>query len=152
MGIINLDDIAVEAPKNDFSPLPEGNYNAHVAEVEERTTKAGNGKYSRIEFKIADDLYVGRRIWHNVTIENPNPKAVEIGMKQLVILAKAAGLSGEFNTDNMNELVGAKVNLKLTIEDSEQYGNSNRVQFINLAKKTNSQVITEQSKTDEIPF
>ena len=48
------------------------------------------------------DLLKGRLLWDNITIENPNQKAVEIGLRQYRRLHEALGLESTTRTEELH--------------------------------------------------
>lgn len=52
-------------------------------------TKAGDGSYLKLTFKVIEGEYINRLIWSNLNLDNPNPKAVEIAQRELSALCRA---------------------------------------------------------------
>jgi hypothetical protein len=88
----NFDATKVE-PAGDFTPLPEGMYTVVVEECEEKTTKAGTGKYLACVLKVVDGEHQGRTVFYNLNIENPSAKAQAIGLAQLSALCRAINVT-----------------------------------------------------------
>ena len=109
---------------DDFAPLPEGWYTAQVAEVSDHQTKAGNGRYIKVRYDIQGPTHSGRVVFGNINYQNANEVAERIGRQQIGKLATAAGITQLRDSD---QLVGATVQIKLTIRKSEEYGDSNDV-------------------------
>jgi len=125
LGLDNFDFIEDEGDK-EYSPVPDGWYDAHITSAELRTTKNGNGRYIALRYDITGDDYAGRVIWGNVTINNPNPKAEHIGRVQLSRIAKAIGMTQLPNDEQ--ELVGSDIKIKTGIRAAtEQYAATNDV-------------------------
>jgi hypothetical protein len=77
-------------PDTGFEPLKPGKYPVCIEKAECRQTKAKNGHYVWLEMTvIGDGPGNGRKLWSNITIDNPNAKAVEIGRGQLSALCRA---------------------------------------------------------------
>lgn len=69
-------------------PLPAIEYLTMITAVSRHDNKAGNGTYLKVEHTIqAPDLYKGERIQNFITIDHPNPKAVDMGKITLSRLA-----------------------------------------------------------------
>ena len=107
-----------------FDPLPAGWYTAQITQSSLETTKAGTGQYIKVRYDILGPTHQGRVVFGNLNISNPNPKAEEIGRQQLGDLMRAIGLSQVRDTD---QLIGGECSIKLAIQKSEQYGDSNEV-------------------------
>ena len=100
-----------QAAQNDsFEALPAGIYIAQIERSDIKATRAGNGSYLSLGFKVIDGQYAGRWIWGNITLTNSNSQATEIGRKQLIKLANACGLG---RVADSSELHGIPVKLKV---------------------------------------
>jgi hypothetical protein len=108
----------------DYTPIPDGTYQAHVKAATIEMTKAGTGQYIKVRFDIVGPSHAGRVVFTNLNIRNPNPKAEEIGRAQLGELARAIGLSTITDTD---QLIGAMVEIKVVTKQQPGYDPSNEV-------------------------
>src|SRR5687768_12467580 len=72
-------------------PFPAGRYAFMVTSTDVRRTKAGDGSYLVVEHEVQGGQHHKRRFYNQVTLENPNPQAVEIGLRQLSALCHAVG-------------------------------------------------------------
>lgn len=63
--------------------IPDGEYLAYCKKCEDKTTKAGDGKYLRCDFVLREGAYTGRNIQAMFNYENPNAIAKGIGQRQL---------------------------------------------------------------------
>ena len=113
-------------PKSErsFEPLPAGWYNVTISGAELKQTKAGTGEYIAVRYDVAGPTHAGRVVFGNLNIKNPNPTAESIGRQQLGELMRAAGFAKVEDTD---QLIGGRLQIKLDIRKSEQYGDSNDV-------------------------
>lgn len=91
MAQLNFDARQV-APQTGFDPVPNGWYNVIVDETEMKPTKENNGSYLKVRYSILDGQFANRKIYTMITLQNANPQAVEIGLKQLSALAHAVGV------------------------------------------------------------
>jgi len=119
---VNVNDLP--APSNNFEPLPAGWYTVTVTGAEMKTTKAGTGQYISVAYSVVGPTHQGRMVFGNLNIQNPNPKAEEIGRQQLGELMRAIGLTQVTDTD---QLIGGTLTIKLAVTKSEQYGDGNDV-------------------------
>ena len=71
--------------------MPTGWYQAQMVENEVRDAINGNGTYLLAVFEILDGEYRGRKIYQNVTLQNANQQAVEIGQRLLTDIYTAVG-------------------------------------------------------------
>lgn len=75
----------------DFSALPTGDYPVIISNSELRYTKNGSGQYLMLAFQVVDGPRKGRYIWHNLNLQNQNPKAEEIAQRELSAICHATG-------------------------------------------------------------
>ena len=116
------DNQAVEAQNavKKFEPLPVGKYRAIIANVEDKETQSGTGKYIKFEFLITGGFYDGRKIFENANYMNPNAQAVQIGYQTLLNIGKALGYDGKY--DPM-ECMDKMLILDLGIREDKRNGN-----------------------------
>ncbi len=113
-----------DLPGGNFEPLPAGWYSVTIAGAELKNTKAGNGQFIAVRYDVTGPTHQGRVVFGNLNIQNPNPKAEEIGRQQLGELMRAIGLAKVTDTD---QLIGGNLQIKLDIKRDEQYGDKNEV-------------------------
>ena len=106
-----------------YDALPAGMYDAIINGVDLKDSKSG-GKYLNIRYDIVGPSHSGRVVFGMITVANSNPKAEEVGRQQLASLLRAIGLDQIHDTD---QLIGATLAIKVVVEQSEQYGEQNRV-------------------------
>ena len=107
-----------------YEPLPEGWYQASIKGADLKTTKAGNGQYIAVQYTITGPTHQGRVVFGNINIENPNPKAEEIGLRDFNALITSCGLKMVSDTDTF---VGHNLEIKLTISAQPGYAPRNEV-------------------------
>jgi len=117
-----------------FEPIPSGVYTVACTKAEVKATKAGTGTYINAEFTVKSGEYEGRKLFHTLTVTNPNPKAVDIGLAQIKDILIASGATN-FKLQSVNDLCGKVVNAKVTIEESEEYGSRNKITSFSAATK-----------------
>jgi hypothetical protein len=119
-------DLVIDDEPREYTPVPDGWYDARIMGAELKTTKAGNGRYISVRYDITGNEYAGRVVFGNVTINNPNAAAESIGRKQLSQIALAGGMSAL--PKDTDELVGMDLKVKVTVRPAtEQYAASNDV-------------------------
>lgn len=116
---------ADELPDQEYDLVPEGIYNADIEKAEIKDTKNGTGQYINIQLKIVGPTNAGRMVFAMLNIKNANPKAEEIGLRQLKELRIACGIATLRDTD---ELIGKTVKIKVKINpEKDGYKASNSV-------------------------
>lgn len=71
-----------------FEPVPAGEYCAQIVNSDLKQSKNG-GEYLSFEFEIIDGQFARRRVFANLTVSNTNPKAEEIGARDIAKIAMA---------------------------------------------------------------
>ncbi len=123
---LNFDATQVD-PRDEFQPIPAGSYHVIITESEIRDTKNGAGNYLRLTLEIQDGEYQGRKLWHNVTLQNQNAAtAVSIGHRHLSQICHAVNVLqvGDSQDLHYKPLIAV---VKVRKGDG-QYGDSNDVQ------------------------
>ena len=119
--------------KKKYPILPAGQYTFSLEKVEEKQTKAGNGSYLDVTFKIVEGVNAGRLIFEKFHIDNPSAKCVEIGTQRLDKLLSAAGLgdkaySSNFDTGIVSEALNKLVVGNVKIEEGTNgYSDRNKI-------------------------
>ena len=88
----------------DRTPLPAGEYLAHVVKTEMKATKAKTGHYLSVQFKVLEGDHAGRVVFENLNLDNPNPIAVEIANKSLNSICQACDLEGVEDSDELLQI------------------------------------------------
>lgn len=96
-----------------FDPIPEGWYTVSITASDVKTTKAGTGQYISVRMDVLGPTHQGRVLFTNININNPNPKAEEIGRQQLNAIMTALGLATIRDTD---QLIGGQLQVKVAIK------------------------------------
>ena len=117
-------DADAEAKKGSFDTLPPGDYVVLIASSEIKATKAGDGKYAKLEYQVVEGEYTGRKLWENLNLWNKNPTAVSFARGALALIQKACRLPKMGDTTEAHGIpfvikVGVRRN-KETGEDENQ--------------------------------
>jgi hypothetical protein len=72
-------------------PFPDGQVRFMILGTDVRRTKAGDGSFLVVEHEVQGGPYSGRKWFGQITLENPNVQAVEIGQRQLSALCHCVG-------------------------------------------------------------
>lgn len=126
MAQLNFDARQV-APATGFETVPPGWYNVIVDESEMKPTKAEGGAYLKVRYSILDGQYAGRKLFGNINLQNANPQAVEIGLKQLSALAHAVGVLMVADSQQLHN-IPLKIKVKVRKDTTGQYEDQNEVQ------------------------
>jgi len=133
-----------------FKPVPAGTYLAMIVDSEWVNTKAGDGKYLLLHFKILDGEFAGRIILDILNLDNPNPIAVEIADKTLNTICEACK---KFGVKKSDELHGIALNINIIIKEAtEKYDAQNKIKSYKSASEDDKMIIDELISEDDIPF
>jgi len=112
-------------PSNNYELLAAGWYPAQLEKSEMKKTKANDGSYLSLMFKILDGESKGRTVFTNMNLDNPNPVAVEIAERNFSALCHATGVMVVKDTEQLH---GKPLQIKVTVSPAEgKYDASNDV-------------------------
>lgn len=121
------DDKNIEASSGEYTPIPEGWYQARVNQVEEKNSKAG-GMYLSVQFEITGESYNNRKVYHNYNVVNSNDQAVQIAKGQLCALTEATVQKHLSEVPNSDVIIGHELLIKVGIsKGTNGYKDSNNV-------------------------
>lgn len=124
-----------QLPKeNTRKALPAGEYVAVLDKAEIKTTKAGDGQYLNLQFKVVDGQHKGGVFFDIINIANPNAQAVEIGLARLNTLLTIGGLNQCGSTEYLEH---ARIHI-LAVLGVEEY-NGNKKNKLIAIKNPNAQ-------------
>ena len=108
-----------ELPESqEYGVLPAGEYSVKVKSCEPKATKKGDGKYLKLAYEVTGPTHIGRIIFSNLNIQNPNPKAEEIGRRELGDLLRAINLQSLEDTD---QLIGGNCMVKISVSPATEF-------------------------------
>lgn len=136
----------VEIVKNDFEPLPNGNYTVLVDSSEEKLTKTGTGKYVKTTLQVIGGSHAGRKIFNNFNIQNQNEKAQQIGRSDFAKFLKAVNTP---QLKNLEEVVGKTLVVTVATQKNKTTGeDQNVIKSFSSVKNFSS----TSKVTDDHPF
>lgn len=122
MALIGHFDATNVAPSEDFSPIPVGEYSAHIVDSDVKPTKNNTGHYAELEFEVTAGEFKGRKVWARLNLDNPNPKAVEIAQRELSAICHA---TGQLQIDDTTKLHYKPLVIRVDIEERDGYSPRN---------------------------
>lgn len=133
-----------------FELVPAGEYIAEIIDSEWVETKAGDGKYLLLQFRILDGEHAGRIIFEILNLDNPNPVAVEIADKTLNTICKKCN---KFGVKRSDELHGIPLYINVIIKEAtEKYDAQNKIKSYKSVSKDEKMIIDEVISDYNIPF
>lgn len=118
MGAINWNQYIKQAEEagetlGEFTPLPEGNYDAKVLEAKAQPSKSSGAEMIAVTWVVEGGPHAGRRLWSYLSLSE---KAVNITIKNLTTLgARTLMESGASLEQVAASLVNVKATLKVTV-------------------------------------
>ena len=71
--------------------IPDGDYTGLIEQSDIKDTKAGDGRYLELTWRILEGDHRDRLVWQRVTLENPSERAVQFGKRRLSNICFAVG-------------------------------------------------------------
>jgi hypothetical protein len=127
MAIINFDQTKVPEGTS-FAPIPAGRYLVEIIETDVKPTKAGNGHYLYLVFRVVEGPYEGRQLWDRINFDNPSQQTVEIAQKTLRKLCRLCGYRPAV-LENTQELHFKRFYINVAIETTPGYDPQNTVRY-----------------------
>jgi len=113
------------AEMQSFDPLPAGEYLAQVVSSEVKSNSKNTGELLKMEWDILDGEYTGRKVFANYNLSHSNPKAAEIGQRELAAACRAMG---QGSVQDSEQLHAIPCIIKLKIRPAKgDYGPSNDI-------------------------
>jgi len=107
-----------------FDVWPAGEYDVCIVSSVVETTKAGNGKFLKLELQILNGQFQNRKIFDRLNLWNPNQQAVTIAQGTLSAICRAVGV---LTPQDSSELHNKPLRCKVVVRKSDEYGESNEV-------------------------
>lgn len=140
---------ADELQAQDFTPIPDGVYNAEIKSADMKDTKDGTGQYINMSLTVLGPTHANRIVFSMINIVNKNPAAEEIGLRQLKELRIACGIASLRDTD---ELIGKALKIKVGTQKSESYGDKNVVKAFMSASGSEMPIATATPSSSTPPW
>jgi len=99
-------------PRRSFEPIPAGTYRVIISASEMKDTKAGDGKYLKLEIEVIEGEHQGAKIFDNLNLVNKNKETKEIADASLSAICHAVGKLRIMDSEELHNLpLMAKVSL-----------------------------------------
>tara|TARA_Y100000593_G_scaffold80757_1_gene150837 strand:+ start:1029 stop:1508 length:480 start_codon:yes stop_codon:yes gene_type:complete len=136
---------------NDFDAIPAGDYSLIVKGTEVKKTKAGTGQILSVEYEVLDGECIGRKLFGNFNLVNPNRQAVDIGRKQLAQLSQAVGIRGPLR--DSAQLHDVPFRAVVICKKSEQYGMQNEIRkYLPMSAATHAEPVSAATSGNNAPW
>lgn len=91
-------------PSDSFDPLPVGWYKVAIEESDVKDTATPGGKLVWLKLRVLEGDYAGRFLFGRVNVINANPKAQEIGQRELASIRLATGINSPKSTEELHNI------------------------------------------------
>jgi hypothetical protein len=88
--------------------LPKGEYPVVIIKMEEKATKAGNGKLLNVQMQVTRGQFQNKTVFDRFNVVNQNPVAQNIGRQQLKAMLKALGF-GDGSDPSIQDVINASM-------------------------------------------
>lgn len=122
-----------EGDEDEF--LPEGDYLAEIVKSENKATKAGDGEYLSLQFKVLEGKHKDEIVYTNLNLVNPNDVAVKIAKKTLAKICKAVNVD-VLNLENSEQLHGKPMIITVTLRPTDDAYPGNEIKGFKAASGT----------------
>jgi uncharacterized protein DUF669 len=84
--------------------LPEGEYIAVIDRSDEKPNKKGTGMVLELEFQVIEGQHAGATVRNWLSLQNPEPKTVQIARAELAAICKAVGVLKPYSTRQLHDI------------------------------------------------
>ena len=107
-----------------FDVLPAGEYEVCIVSSVVEPTKAGDGKFLKLELQVLNGPFQNRKVFDRLNLWNPSQQAVTIAQGTLSAICRAVGV---LTPQDSSDLHNKPLRCKVVVKKSEEYGESNEV-------------------------
>jgi hypothetical protein len=91
-------------PTSGFELIPAGKYLAIITDSAMKSTKAGNGQYLELTFRIVNGPHENRVLWSRLNLDNPSEQAVRIAQGELSAICRAVGVPQPRDSSELHDI------------------------------------------------
>lgn len=122
----NLNYESTNETLGDFSPVPVDSYLAVITESEVKNASTG-GVGINLKFEIMEGDYAGRFVFTWINFQHANPKAEQIGRKELNTIMLACGMPPGTMLEDTCQLHGFPMVINVGIENDNKGNPKNNI-------------------------
>lgn len=112
---INVNEIP---ERQEFTPLPPGDYACMITASEMKPTKNGAGEYLELSIEVQDGQFANRKLFERLNLKNANPDAERIAYESLGELCRAMSKT---TIKDSNELHNKRFVARVEVEQGKPY-------------------------------
>ncbi|GGA05895.1 DUF669 domain-containing protein [Dyella caseinilytica] len=79
--------------QTDFSPLPTGEYIAHISDSDMVPFQNSDGEKLALVYTIAEGEFKNRKVWCDLSLKHPNAQTSQIANRQFASIREATGVT-----------------------------------------------------------
>lgn len=130
-----------------FRTPTEGEYRLRITDVSSETAQSSGNQYFNWEYEVVGGDFDGCKVWDITTI-------TEKALWRLVVLLKAAGFDGDFDTDDLDAIwkavEGKTLRAKLFVETYEGKGRAKVGEYI--APDSSAPAADDSNDESDVPY
>lgn len=140
-------------PSLGFEPLPEDDYELVITESEMRQNKTSDGSHLALTFEVSRGECVGRKLFINLNLNNPNQKAVDIARRELSAICRAVGVMRVQDSFQLHNIpFRAHVGLRKRRDTNEMENRITKYYEAGESRTRETQKTEERSAPSDDPF
>ena len=107
-----------------FDVIPAGEYEVCIVSSVVEPTKAGDGKFLKLELQVLNGPFQNRKVFDRLNLWNKNPQTVTIAQGTLSAICRAVGV---LTPQDSSDLHNKPLRCKVVVKNDKEYGESNDV-------------------------
>lgn len=104
--------------RTEWTPMPEGEYDAIIIDSEFKANSKGTGQYLLVTIEVTKGDYAGRQLKEYLNLVNPSQTAVKIAEDKMKEIGRAVGLE---NVSNSTQVHNRPFVIKVKVEEAKPY-------------------------------
>ncbi len=117
-------DVNQEELEQSFDLLPVGEYTVIIEDSDLKPNKKNTGKNLNLIYQVIDGQFKGRKIFENISIDNPKQQTVQIAKRTLNSIGVAVGIQ---KITDSSQLHNKPLKVIIKIKEDKVYGDKNEV-------------------------
>lgn len=140
MSALTFDARQVAPDQGELPPFPTGWYVGMIVKTEVKPTKDTMGTLLEYVTEIQEGMHKGRRVYGTVNLQNNNPQAVEIGLRQLSAICHATGVLQLTDTQQLHNRP-FRARMKYVAADGTYAAKNQAVAFKHMSEQVPDEVV-----------
>lgn len=135
-------------PAKPRTTLPAGKYKCVITASGEQPTKAMTGTMLKLQLQVIDGPHQGAMVFDQLNVNNPSQTAQEIAQRTLSAICRAVGVMMPHDSSDLHN---KPLMVTVRVENSQQYGDQNKVSGYEPCDKGSAPVASAASAASNVP-